>query len=341
MRIGVIGVNRKQADLKSRETVARALERRFESFHCYDCNSAFVLLSTCNRTEIYFSSEDLPTTHSYLLNLFLRDLPSGFDQKLYSFFEGDCFKHLARVATGLDSAILLETEIQGQVKLAYEKALRIKHLPKEMHFLFQKCLKIGKQVRSTLSFSRAMPEVDSGVFQAVQTHLQDLSKSRVLFVGASEINLKVLRFFKQQNFASLTLCNRSLARAKEIASNEGVELIAWEELSNWHDFDVVIVATKHPDYLLTHQTTSQKPRVLIDLAVPRNIDPALADSGAALYNIDQLDKMIAKGRRLTAAVLDEAETMVKGEVLRQLGIFSRRLAFQQALSLCRQEQLSV
>src|SRR5262249_51645888 len=122
MRIGVVGINHKLADLKLRETLAKACQRRFGPGQSTHGSHTFILLSTCNRTEVYFSSEDLAQSHSYFLSILNQEVDEDFDQKLYSYFGKDCFLHLSRVTSGLDSAIVAETEIQGQVKSAYENA---------------------------------------------------------------------------------------------------------------------------------------------------------------------------------------------------------------------------
>ncbi len=136
MRVGLIGINHKLADLKLRELLAYACQKRFGPVFSTHENHSFVLLSTCNRTEVYFSSEDLTNTHNYLLSILRQEVKYEFEQKLYSFFGYDCFFHLSRVTAGLDSAIVAETEIQGQVKTAYDNAQEFSQLPSDLHFLF-------------------------------------------------------------------------------------------------------------------------------------------------------------------------------------------------------------
>src|SRR5262245_20986881 len=117
MKVGVVGINHKLADLKLREQLAKNCQKCFGSLRAVNEHHHFILLSTCNRTEIYFSSEDLTTTHTYLLSILRMEVEGEFDHKLYSYFGVDSFCHLTRVTLGLDSAIIGETEIQGQVKL--------------------------------------------------------------------------------------------------------------------------------------------------------------------------------------------------------------------------------
>jgi len=135
MKIGIIGVNFKSADLFFREKLALSLQVSSPLFSAL--NHSKVILSTCNRFEIYFFSENLTETHSELLQKFRAEFESDCGFKLYSYFGQDCFSHLCRVTAGLDSAVLVETEIQGQVKRAYLKAQETP-LAKELHFIFQK-----------------------------------------------------------------------------------------------------------------------------------------------------------------------------------------------------------
>ncbi len=199
MRIGVVGINYKLADLKLREQLAKACQRRFGVTQSIPGHHHFILLSTCNRTEVYFSSEDLATTHTYLLSILRNDIEEEFDHKLYSFFGVDCFSHLARVASGLDSAIVAETEIQGQVKAAYEVAASYHSLPKELHFLFQKALGISKKIRSELQLGRGMPSLEHAILNIGRHFFKIPEKARILFIGASEINCKILFYLRTKN----------------------------------------------------------------------------------------------------------------------------------------------
>ena len=124
---------------------------------------AFYLQS--NR-DLTFSSTDLGTsTHTYLLSILRTEVEEEFDHKLYSYFGVDCFSHLTRVTLGLDSAIIGETEIQGQVKLAYENTSDYHALPEALHFLFQKALGISKKLRSELQLGRGMPNLEHAILQ--------------------------------------------------------------------------------------------------------------------------------------------------------------------------------
>jgi len=138
MRIAVLGINHKSSDLELREQLARVVQRSLLGESPIAEKLGLVVLSTCNRTEIYFSQEDLAAAHTELLAHLRSEIPVPFEHKLYSYFGADCFTHLALVTAGLDSLIPCETEIQRQVKMAYAHGCLYRKLPSAVHFLFQK-----------------------------------------------------------------------------------------------------------------------------------------------------------------------------------------------------------
>lgn len=314
MRVGVIGINHKLADLKLREQLAKACQRRFGSFHAVHGEHHFILLSTCNRTEVYFSSEDLTASHSYLLNILRGDVEEEFDHKLYSYFGWDCFCHLTRVTSGLDSAIIGETEIQGQVKMAYENTTELHALPKEIHFLFQKSLGIAKKIRSELQLGRGMPNLEHAILQTGKQLFENPEHARLLFVGASEINLKVLGCLKTKNFQNITLCNRSDDQAFSLADAYGIDFLPWAKLCTWKEYDWIIFGTKSPDYLIRRQEIHNQDigkKLVMDLCVPRNVEPKLGqDPRITLLNIDQINKLLKTRHRNMTHILAEAEQRV-------------------------------
>lgn len=319
MRTGIIGINHKLAGVALREKMTKACQRFFGA------DSGCVLLTTCNRAEIYFSSYDLAESHSDLLGKLRTEIAEPFDHKLYSYFGIDCFLHLARVTAGLDSAIIGESEIQRQVKVAYEEVACQRYLPAEMHYMFQKCLKIGKEVRSRFSVRRDSTDLESAVLQCALKFWDGLEGRRLLFVGASEVNDKVLRLFRNHSSCEIVLCNRSTDRALQWADGERVHVCDWSHLTCWYEYDVVIFGTRYPDYLITHRDLPQRMegrRLLVDLSVPRNVDPALGrHKQVTLLNIDQIDRIVEKRRRIEQALLVEMQEMVEESVERQIEIF--------------------
>lgn len=314
MRVGVVGINHRLAGLKLREQLAKACQKWFGLLQAVHAHHKFILLSTCNRTEIYFSSDDLAETHTYLLSVLRNEVKEDFDHKLYSFFGIDCFCHLTRVTLGLDSAIIAETEIQGQVKLAYENTADCYSLSKDMHFLFQKALGIAKRVRSELKLGRGMPNLEHAILQTGRQIFSEPEKTRVLFIGASEINNKILSFLKNKSFQNITLCNRSINQSENWEKNYGVKLLPWNELPKWVDYDWIIFGTKSPDYLVTHQEIPENlnsRKLIMDLCVPRNVDPKVGqEKQIHLLNIDQINLLLKIRHRSMSHLLVQAEELV-------------------------------
>ncbi len=274
MRIGVLGLNHKTADLDLREQFARAartLARERALFFVHPT----VLLSTCNRTEIYFSASDLSEAHTDVLAHLRRYLEVPFEHRLYTYFGIDCFTHLARVTAGLDSALVAETEIQRQVKVAYATATEFLQLPSCIHFVFQKALRVGKQIRTRFSF-HGVPSLSQAVWD-----MADCQAQRVLLIGNSEINRQMARYFSRRGVAHIALVTRTPSTVP------GCTVYSREHLVHWSQYDIVIAATNSDEYLLSGPQVPGP--VLFDLSVPRTIDPAL---GA--INIEMLNAWVAE-----------------------------------------------
>ncbi|MCB1181051.1 MAG: glutamyl-tRNA reductase [Chlamydiia bacterium] len=332
MQIGVIGINYKSADLTLRENIARVSSRRFDG-QAPHFGMSYVLLSTCNRTEIYFCSTDLPCTHSYLLAVLREEIPTiEFEHRLYSYFGEDCFFHLARVTAGMDSALIGETEIQGQVKGAYVSAARLMPLDAELHFLFQKCLKIAKGVRSSFLLARGMPSLEETILRASKNVLGEFHNQSILFFGISDINQKIFSCFKSKGHRNITFCNRSFDKAIKIAEREKIQALPWHERQRWIYYDLVIFGTKAPDFVISNQGISlafSKQYLLIDLSVPRNVDPRIGRlPGVTLINIDQINRGINRKKKIKVQALSRIEAQyIAHAVSKQMVVFHRKQQF--------------
>lgn len=328
MRIGIVGINHKLADLKLRELLAKACQRRFGAGNALHGDHVFILLSTCNRTEIYFSSDDLAETHTYLLNILRHEVGEDFDQKLYSYFGQDCFLHLSRVTAGLDSAIVAESEIQGQVKIAYEHAVAYHKVPSDLHYLFQKSLKIGKKVRTELLIKPGMPDLEHAIYN-IGTHMfEDTKQFQILFVGTSDINRKILAFLKGKNLHNITICNRTKDKAATLAEAHGAHVLEWNDIAKWHLYDWVIFGTKAPEYVLTKETIPHHDmgqKLIIDLCVPRNVEPTVAkDPRITLLNIDQINRTLKIRRQRLYTALNHAEQLVTESAKQYTDLFLQK-----------------
>ena len=322
MRVGVIGINHKLADLSLRELLAKAFNKCFK-------NHPYVLLSTCNRIELYFSSYDLAETHSQILCALKCHITQEFDQKLYSYFNQDCFFHLSKVTAGFDSAILLETEIQGQVKSSYEQAIASTQLPSPLHYLFQKSLKISKSIRSKYALGRGMPDIEHAIFQTGSHYFKVPKEKSILFVGFSSINQKVLEHLKKKGCDRMTLCNRSLSKAIPFSKKLQISLLPLKNLHHWFHFDWIIVGTKAPYFLISEPPLiPPNPKLIIDLSLPRNVDPKLGqEPKIQLLNIDQINRMLKFRRKTIDVKYSEAEQEICQQVNKYSKIWDDKLIY--------------
>ncbi len=326
MRIGIIGINHKSADLPLREKLAKEAERLFSPSHSVHSNFSFILLSTCNRTEIYFHADNLAGTHTYLLNMIRERIEEEFEHRVYSYFGSDCFYHLARVTAGFDSALIGETEIQGQVKRAYETALTYQVLAPELHFLFQKCLKIGKNRRTEWELGKWLPSIEDAVFEMGSRILGPLREKKIIFIGLSEINQKMLWHFKEKSCGSFFICNRTFEKAQAFAKQEKAAILPWEARHAWVDFDLAIFGTKSPEFLAKREEIPHKIacKLVIDLSVPRNVDPRIGrHASVTLLNVDQISRAIDRRKKQRAAEMTKYEMHLIGQAVeRQIAIFN-------------------
>lgn len=319
MQIGVIGVNHKVADLSLREQMAMAFATQLLN----QVDISFVLLTTCNRVELYFSTPHLTEAHQYLLSILRNQIPFDFEQKLYTFFGADCFLHLANVVSGLDSAIVGETEIKHQVHVAYKTAHTKQRLHKELHYLFQKSFKIAKKIRTDILCYAPITGFEHIIYDTAYGYF-DKKLPQVLFIGASQINLKVANFLaKKIDPTTLFFATRNPAKELFIKEKIGASCIPWQRLSeatvthNW-----IIAATGSNDYLVS--TVTDEKTLLIDLAVPRNIDPALGrNAHVQLMNIDHLCQLQKRQKHTADRLLFEAEKLIGIEVLKHIALFHK------------------
>lgn len=329
MNIGVIGVNFRSADLSFREKMAQRIDQ-IEKATCFQ-NIYRVLLSTCNRFEIYFSAQNPSEAHSFFLEHLRKDLKEDCGFKLYAYFGKECFHHLCRVTSGLDSAILAETEIQGQVKRAYQEACK-NQLNSELHFIFQKSLKIGKTTRSEIPLCPKMPTLSSTLKKMLVTLAAQKDHPKILFVGTSLMNEQLIRLLRPLNM-DLFVSSRSDERLKAFSKEHHLQAFAWKHLKYWPYFDALILATNDPKVLIhPKENMVDKTRLILDLSVPRNVCPKVhGQFGVQLWNIDQLNKMVRKYRKVKAKDLLKVDFQVQCAVFTQWSLFKHRKEYAQRM----------
>jgi len=260
-----------------------------------------VILSTCNRVELYASSPgtNVGSACSALKDFLVRhhqyDGPVG--DEIYSLSEPESLVHLFKVASGLDSMVLGETEILGQLKKSYETALHGKHTGIRLNKAFQRAFNVAKQIRTETNIQRGSISVGSVAVELAETIFSELNDRHVMVIGAGDTSEKTARALLSRGAKSIIVANRSFDRAASLAEQLGGRAVHFDEwCQEFKNIDIAISSTSAPHYVLDRQRLepmmklrNQRPLLLIDIAVPRDIDPDVNYlENVYLYNIDDL-----------------------------------------------------
>ena len=288
----------------------------------------FTVLSTCNRIEFYGVAAG-PEVAEQVGSAFCRR--QNFDPAEFARFRLDlrdaaALQHLVEVAAGLDSQMLGETEIFGQMKQAYAAAQAAGNTGPVLNRAFQKAFQAAKQVRTQTAITTGQVSVANVAVELAGTIFGGLSDARILLLGAGEIGEKTAKAFQSRGAASLTVASRRLERAMELATALGASALPFEQREpRLAEFDIVVCATSAPEIILPGSAVRAamarrpaRPLFLIDQALPRDIDPAVAElENVFLYNLDDLARIAEENRAAR-----EAETLkgrgIAGEKARAL-----------------------
>lgn len=259
-----------------------------------------VILSTCNRVEIYGATELLAREAMQSLRRFLlqhHDYCEPIDAEIYHYNGAETLEHLFKVACGLDSMVLGETEILGQLKKAYETALQHQHTGRHLNKAFQKAFNVAKQIRTETNIQRGSVSVGSVAVELAQKIFSSLNQHQVMIIGAGETGEKTARALLSRGAHSVIVSNRSHDRAVALARELEGRAVHFEEwAAEFPAIDIVISSTAAPHYIIDRaklepmmKLRRNRPLLLIDIAVPRDIDPAVNFlENVYLYNIDDL-----------------------------------------------------
>ena len=284
-----------------------------------------VIVSTCNRIEFYGAFAPTLNPLTCLQGLF-NALQLNREELLQRFWirQGTrAIQHLFRVASGLESMVLGETEIFGQLKQAYSQAHTLGLVNKTLHRLFQIAFQTGKKVRNQTDITRGSVSVGSTAVELAAQIFGDLSHRNVVLLGAGETSEKTARALVSRGIKAVMVANRTFDHAQELAAELGGKAVPFE---NWHEelleADIVISSTSAPHYVMTSEKIlplleKRKSRslFLIDLAVPRDIDPVLAQEDEVyLYNIDDLRSIADKNLADRQAAIEQGEKIITHQV---------------------------
>ncbi|MBS0614952.1 MAG: hypothetical protein JSR58_00175 [Verrucomicrobia bacterium] len=313
MHIGVLGTNYSRSDIAFHEKVVRAFELLSQG------KWPAVFLTTCHRAEIYFSGENIYAMEAALFQALACHLKELIGNELYSLIGRDCFAHLISVTSGLDSVIKGESDIQRQVKVAYSAAKDVVSLPSALHFLFQKSLKVAKEIRSQPSWN-PKGSLEKTVSDLV---LKENPKS-ILIVGNSQINRKIIHHL---HHGAITLCTRTPQAAESFALDHGLSLCDTRVLEDWASFDVVISATHASSYLIRDTAKELKTRLILDLSVPRTVDPLLRRHALTIRNMEDLRVLMQNNDGLEQPY----QTYIQEQAKKQIEIYLTRTSLKTVL----------
>jgi glutamyl-tRNA reductase len=331
-----LGLNHRTTPLELREKLAFAQGKQAEAAHQITALPGLVesvVLSTCNRVELYCAASEhdasrpLEALTDYLLNHF--DLTPLQRQAVtcYRLSHADAARHLFRVASGLDSMVLGETEIFGQVKAAYATALKAGATGRMLNKLFQRAFCVGKQVRNETTIQRGATSVGSVAVDLAEKIFGDLTHCHVLLVGAGEMSRTCAQSLMSRGAKSIIISNRSHDRAVELAAEMGGKALRFEDWESViHDTDIIISSTSAPHFVVTPELVAPAMRkrhgrqlFIIDIAVPRDVDPRVNDiEDVYLYDVDALQAIADDGRREREKALALCEEIIE-EQLRKFG----------------------
>ncbi|HUW03710.1 MAG TPA: glutamyl-tRNA reductase [Acidimicrobiales bacterium] len=339
MSVVVIGVNHRTVPLDLLERMAITDARLDKALHDLIGRpnvSEAVVLSTCNRTEVYAHAERFHGAYQDIRN-FLSEMaylpPEAFSDHLYVHYDEAAVSHLFGVTSGLDSAVLGESEIQGQVKAAWERARAEDACGTGLNLLFRHALEAGKRARTDTGIAKNVTSVSQAAVSMAAGRLGDLTGLNVLVLGAGEMGENMTTALAAAGVADLRIANRSASKADELAQRVGGRPVRLGNLvGSLADVDLLLTSTGAPTMLVeademasVMQNRPHRPLLIVDIAVPRDIDPAVAELDAVtLLDMDDLRAFAEAGVEGRRREVASVEVLLAEEVERYLGETSAR-----------------
>jgi len=321
MQIQLIGLNHKTAPIKLREKLVFANDMLTQALLELKekMSSDILILSTCNRTEIYQRASDSKTLISWLAK-FHNIKEMNLKPHLYTFKNEAAFSHACRVAAGLDSMILGETQILGQMKQALKQSEFVGGQGKNIAIFFQKVFETAKLVRTKTGIGASSTTVASTILKVADKIYGKSNNVNILFVGAGEMTELCCKYFSANNKKKLTIANRSIKNGMALAKKVGGHPILIGDIHHtMHSFDIVISSTSSQLPIIglgmiekAIRLRKHKPMLLIDLAIPRDIEPEVAElDDIFLYTFDDLAKITEKNIKNREKETAKAELLIQ------------------------------
>jgi glutamyl-tRNA reductase len=347
MTIMLIGLNHRTAPVDVREQLAFSPEGVSTALMLLrnqypGCEAA--ILSTCNRVEVLIATEQDHPTENQIISFLAqaRDLPvRSFKQHLYRLKDEQAVRHLFRVASSLDSMVVGENQIVSQVKAAFAQASEQGTTGRLMNRLFHQAFSAAKRVHSETEVGRRKVSIPSAAVDVAKSIFSNFADKHVLIVGAGEMAQLVCQHLRQADARNFTVTSRTLNNARLLAEACDGSAVPYDQLDEQlANADIVVTATRCPKPIITPQRIGdiqkrrrRRPMFLIDLAVPRNIDPSVGELGSVyLYDIDELGRIVAENQRHRMNQVDRCEQILDEEI----DAFERWMAESRARPLIQQ-----
>jgi len=325
MLLHVVGLNHQSASLEVREKLAFPPERQAEALADLKAQSGVaeaVLVSTCNRTEIYCRADDPAVARAWLESQ-AKQSGLSISESLYTHSGDSAVRHAFRVASGLDSMVLGEPQILGQVKQSVRNAEGAGTLGSQLGRLFQHTFSVAKDVRTHTALGAQSISMSAAALKLAQNVFGDLARTRLLLIGVGEMVELAATYFVAQRPQTVVVANRTLARGEEFAERFGAQAIALSELpARLAEFDIVLTGTASTLPILGKgiieralKARKHRPMFIVDFAVPRDVEAEVSSlEDVFLYTVDDLGTITQENVESRRAAAAEAEALVAKQV---------------------------
>ena len=326
MAINVLGVNHKSAPINIREKLIfdkDSIPRALTEIKKIEGVNGVVLISTCNRTEIYTENNSDNSKISHWLNR-NQNMSKDCEPFTYSFYEEKAVKHLFNVASGIDSMVIGENEILGQVKDAFKIADQNRCLASSLKRLFEFSFSVAKEVRTTTDIGSNPVSFMFTSITLIKKIFDDISTKKALVVGSGYMTKLAIKYLHANNLRDITLTNRNYEKGSKVAKENQCNYSRLQYLPNIiSSHDIIISSTSSTIPIIGKgmiesciNSNSGKPYVIIDLGVPRDVEPEIAElDNIYLYSIDDLGKVIENNYKIRHQAVNEAEKIINFKIL--------------------------
>ena len=327
MYLSVLGINHRTAPVEVRGQVAfppESLPRALDELLTLDGVQEAAILSTCNRTEIYINqdSDSDPSVENWLCR-FHQLNPMSLEPHCYTYKESDAVRHMLRVAAGLDSMVLGEPQILGQMKDSYQSALEFGSIDTLVSRLFQHTFSVAKQIRTDTAIGASPVSVAFAAVSLAKQIFGDFENQTALLIGAGETIELAARHLHDQGTGKLIVANRTVSRAHDLAARFNGYGIGLDEIpAHLAEADIVISSTGSTTPIITRDiveatlvSRKHRPVLMVDIAVPADIEPGVAGfDDVYLYSVDDLKQVIEENMRSRQEAALQAEEIIDAQV---------------------------